>query len=208
LLQVRWDSKEVYHLRLSTVGQRQERERAEEQQLVEQAKHDPEAFGTLYDLHFQRIYRFVYFRARDWAMAEDVTSEVFFRALQGIGRYRNTGKPFSAWLYQIAVNVLAERFRAARRVEDIEQFHMLSDGSSPEELANQREEVRRIWSLIDALPKQQRMAIILRFRDGMTTEEIGVVMRKSIGAVRVLIHRGMTAIKRQITHNEIGVMGA
>ncbi|HLH70658.1 MAG TPA: sigma-70 family RNA polymerase sigma factor [Candidatus Dormibacteraeota bacterium] len=198
----------MHQLRLSTVGQGQEQERAEEQQLVERAKHDPEAFGALYDLHVQRIYRFVYFRVHDWAMAEDVTSEVFFRALQGIGRYRSMGRPFSAWLYQIAVNVLAERFRAARRVEDLERFHTLSDGVSPEELANQREEVRRIWSLVDALPQQQRMAIILKFRDGLTTEEIGVVMRKSMGAVRVLIHRGMAALKRQIAHNEIGVMGA
>src|SRR5256885_17148405 len=90
--------------------------REDEQALVERAKRDPNAFGELYDRYLLQIYRFVYSRVRDQTIAEDVTSEVFMKALKSIGRYQDTGKPFSAWLYQIAVNSVADRYRAARPV--------------------------------------------------------------------------------------------
>ena len=70
--------------------------REDEKELVERAKRDPAAFGELYDRHFLQIYRFVYSRVRDQTVAEDVTSEVFMKALKSIGRYQDTGKPFSA----------------------------------------------------------------------------------------------------------------
>ncbi len=75
--------------------------RAYEDQLVERAKQDADAFGELYDHYFGQIYRFVYSRLHNQEAAEDVTSEVFFKALRAIGRYRPSGHPFSAWLYQI-----------------------------------------------------------------------------------------------------------
>src|SRR5439155_24805163 len=106
-----------------------------EQALVERAKRDPSAFGELYDRHFLQIYRFVYSRVRDQATAEDVTSEVFMKALRSIGRYQDTGRPFSAWLYQIAVNAVADSFRALRPSEDIDGHHDLSDGVSLVDLA-------------------------------------------------------------------------
>ena len=93
--------------------------RGDEQALVERAKRDPNAFAELYDRYLLQIFRFVYSRVRDQTVAEDVTQEVFMKALKSIGRYQDTGKPFSAWLYQIAVNSVADRYRAARPVEDI-----------------------------------------------------------------------------------------
>src|SRR6516225_7441542 len=91
----------------------------DENVLVERAKRDPDAFGELYDRYLPHIYRLVYSRVHNQAVAEDVTSEVFMKALKSIGRYQDVGKPFSAWLYQIAVWSVADRFRAARPVEDI-----------------------------------------------------------------------------------------
>ena len=81
--------------------------RAYEDQLVERAKQDAAAFGELYDHYFGQIYRFVFSRLRDQEAAEDVTSEVFFKALRAIGRYKPAGHPFSAWLYQISVNAVS-----------------------------------------------------------------------------------------------------
>jgi RNA polymerase sigma-70 factor, ECF subfamily len=180
----------------------------DEPEVVERAKRDPSAFGELYELHFQKIYRFVYSRVRDQATAEDVTSEVFMKALRGIGRYQDTGRPFSAWLYQIAVNAVADRFRSARPTEDIEEQYDLSDGSSLEDVAAHRDEVRRIWSLVEALPRQQRTAMILKFQEDMKIEDIAVVMGKSAGAVKLLIHRGVTRIRQQAGSTDVGVMGA
>ncbi|HZV52469.1 MAG TPA: sigma-70 family RNA polymerase sigma factor [Candidatus Dormibacteraeota bacterium] len=173
--------------------------REDEQALVERAKRDPSAFGELYDLYFLQIYRFVYSRMRDQAAAEDVTSEVFMKALKSIGRYQDTGKPFSAWLYQIAVNSVADRYRLARPVEDIdEQRDLAVGGPALEEVAAQRDELRRIWSVVETLPRQQRIAMVLKFQEDMKIEDIAAVMGKSPGAVKLLIHRGVTRVRQLV----------
>ena len=170
---------------------------SEESQLVARAKEDPAAFGELYELHFQRMYRFVYSRVQDRAVAEDVTSEVFMKALRSIGRYQDTGRPFSAWLYQIALNAVADRYRSQRPTDDIDDQYQLSDGSSLEETAAHRDELRRIWQLIEELPDQQRTALVLKFQEDMKIEDIAVAMGKSPGAVKLLVHRGVTRLRQQ-----------
>src|SRR5438309_11433893 len=85
----------------------------EERELVERAKEDPDAFGALYDRYFPQIYRFAYCRVRDQSLAEDVTSEVFFKALKNIKRYTYSGHAFSSWLYQITLNAVADHYRGA-----------------------------------------------------------------------------------------------
>lgn len=179
----------------------------EEAQLVARAKEDPTAFGELYELHFQRMYRFVYSRVQDRAVAEDVTSEVFMKALRSIGRYQDTGRPFTAWLYQIAVNAVADRYRAQRPTDDIDEQYHLSDGSSLEETAARRDEVGRIWALIEELPAQQRTALILKFQEDMKIEDIAVAMGKTPGAVKLLVHRGVTRLRQQAAAQDLGLVG-
>ena len=170
--------------------------REDEQALVERAKRDPNAFGELYERYLLQIYRFVYSRVRDQTVAEDVTSEVFMKALKSIGRYQDTGKPFSAWLYQIAVNSVADRYRAARPVEDIdEQRDLAIGGASLEDVASQRDELRRIWGVVETLPRPQRIAMVLKFQEDMKIEDIAAVMGKTPGAVKLLIHRGVTRVR-------------
>jgi RNA polymerase sigma-70 factor (ECF subfamily) len=178
----------------------------EERQLVARAKEDPSAFGALYELHFQRMYRFVYSRVQDRAVAEDVTSEVFMKALRSIGRYQDTGRPFSAWLYQIAVNAVADRYRGQRPTDDIDEQYQLSDGTSLEETAARRDEIRRIWRLIEDLPDQQRTALVLKFQEDMKIEDIAVAMGKSPGAVKLLVHRGVTRLRQQATAHDLGAI--
>jgi len=173
--------------------------RGDEQALVERAKRDPNAFGELYDRYVLQIYRFVYSRVRDQTVAEDVTQEVFMKALKSIGRYQDTGKPFSAWLYQIAVNSVADRYRAARPVEDIdEQRDLAVSGPALEEVAAQRDELRRIWTVVETLPKQQKIAMVLKFQEDMKIEDIAAAMGKTPGAVKLLIHRGVTKVRQTL----------
>jgi RNA polymerase sigma-70 factor (ECF subfamily) len=172
--------------------------REDERELVERAKGDPSAFGELYDRYFLQIYRFVYSRVRDQATAEDVTSEVFMKALRGLGRYQDTGRPFSAWLYQIALNAIADKFRAARPADDIDDQHDLSDGTSLEEVAAQRDELRRVWQLVERLPHHQRTAMVLKFQEDLKIEDIAATMGKTPGAVKLLIHRGVARVREQI----------
>jgi RNA polymerase sigma-70 factor (ECF subfamily) len=179
--------------------------REDERDLVERAKYDPGAFGELYDRHFLQIYKFVYSRVRDQSMAEDVTSDVFIKALRSIGRYQDTGRPISAWLYQIAINAVADRFRSARPLEDIDDHRDLATGGpSLEQIAAQRDELRRIWAVVETLPKQQRVAMVLKFQEDMKIEDIAGVMGKSSGAVKLLIHRGVLKVRQSVNHLDLG----
>src|SRR5439155_2865620 len=173
-----------------------------ERELVERAKRDPRQFGALYDRHFQQIYRFIYSRVREQTAAEDVTSEVFMKALKAMPRYQDTGRPFAAWLYQIAVNAIADRCRTLRPAQPLEDFHDLSvAGPAIEEQAAQRDEVRRIWAIVEELPSQQRTALVLKFQEDMKMEDIALAMGKTPGAVKLLIHRGVSRLR-----DEAGVL--
>src|SRR5262245_7581202 len=121
------------------------------------------------------------------------------KALKSIGRYQDTGKPFSAWLYQIAVNSVADRYRAMRPVEDIdEQRDLAVSGPALEEVAAQRDELRRIWTVVETLPKPQKIAMVLKFQEDMKIEDIAMAMGKTPGAVKLLIHRGVTKVRQTL----------
>ncbi|HEX6383892.1 MAG TPA: sigma-70 family RNA polymerase sigma factor, partial [Anaerolineae bacterium] len=105
----------------------------DETALIERAKTDKEAFGQVYELYVDRIYNYVYYRTGNVADAEDLTARVFVRAMQHIGRYRDQGVPFSAWLYRIAHNLVANWHRDNSRrkiisLDDIAQWRLSDDG--------------------------------------------------------------------------------
>jgi RNA polymerase sigma-70 factor (ECF subfamily) len=173
--------------------------RAYEDQLVERAKGDADAFGELYDHYFGQIYRFVYSRLRDQDAAEDVTSEVFFKALRAIGRYKPSGHPFSSWLYQISVNAIADHYRAKKPVSNIDDAIGVADPQRPlDERVAEREEAARVWAAIDSLPEQQRTAMTLKLGEDLKLADIGIVMGKSEGAIKLLIHRGMIGLRARL----------
>lgn len=173
--------------------------RAYEDQLVERAKGDADAFGELYDHYFGQIYRFVYSRLRDQDAAEDVTSEVFFKALRAIGKYKPSGHPFSSWLYQISVNAIADHYRAKRPVSSLDDAIGIADPERPvDERVAQKEEAARVWAAIDSLPDQQRTAMTLKLGEDLKLADIGIVMGKSEGAIKLLIHRGMIGLRTRL----------
>jgi RNA polymerase sigma-70 factor, ECF subfamily len=173
--------------------------RAYEDQLVERAKSDADAFGELYDTYFGQIYRFVYSRTRDQDVAEDVTSEVFFKALRAIGKYKPSGHPFSAWLYQISVNAIADHYRARKPTSSLDDAIGLADPREPlEDRVATRADAARVWAAIDTLPEQQRTAISLKLGEDLKLADIGVVMGKSEGAIKLLIHRGMIGLRSRL----------
>ncbi len=173
--------------------------RAYEDQLVERAKSDADAFGELYEQYFGQIYRFVYSRMRDQDAAEDVTSEVFFKALRAIGRYKPSGHPFSAWLYQISVNAIADHYRAKKPASNLDDAIGVADPQQPlDERVADRADAARVWAAIDSLPEQQRTAITLKLGEDLKLADIGVVMGKSEGAIKLLIHRGMIGLRARL----------
>ncbi|HYL71617.1 MAG TPA: sigma-70 family RNA polymerase sigma factor [Candidatus Dormibacteraeota bacterium] len=173
--------------------------RAYEDQLVERAKEDAEAFGELYDHYFGQIYRFVYSRLHEQEAAEDVTSEVFFKALRAIGRYRPSGHPFSAWLYQIAVNAINDHYRSRKPTSSLESAIAVPDPQrSVADRVADSAEAARVWAAIDTLPPQQRMAMTLKLGEDLKLAQIGQIMGKSEGAIKLLVHRGMIGVRQRL----------
>jgi RNA polymerase sigma-70 factor, ECF subfamily len=173
--------------------------RAYEDQLVERAKQDADAFGELYDHYAGQIHRFVYSRTRDQDLAEDITSEVFFKALRAIGRYRPSGHPFSAWLYQISVNAINDHYRSHKPTSSLDGALGVAD---PQRAVDDRvadsAEAARVWAAIDSLPPQQRTAMTLKLGVDMKLAQIGEIMGKSEGAIKLLIHRGMIGVRQRL----------
>jgi RNA polymerase sigma-70 factor (ECF subfamily) len=171
----------------------------EERELVERAKEDPDAFGGLYDRYFPQIYRFAYSRVHDQSLAEDVTSEVFFKALKNIKRYTYSGHPFSSWLYQITLNAVADHYRGQHGELELEEGASLPSGApSVDDEVVRRDRSRRIWSAIDLLPRHQRAAMVLKFGEDKKIEEIAHIMGKSAGAVKLLLHRAVEKLRREL----------
>src|SRR5256714_7524033 len=171
----------------------------EERELVERAKEDPDAFGALYDRYFPQIYRFAYSRVRDQSLAEGVTSEVFFKALRNIKRYTCSGHPFSSWLYQITLNAVADHYRGQHGEVELEEgADVPSRGPSVVDEVVRRDRSRRVWSAIDQLPRQQRAAMVVKVGEDRKIEEIAVILGKSSGAVKLLLHRGVERLRREL----------
>jgi RNA polymerase sigma-70 factor, ECF subfamily len=166
---------------------------------VERAKSDPAAFGELYDRYAGQIYRFVRTRIRDESAAEDITAEVFLSALRHIKGYRDQGRPFSCWLYRIAVNAIASHYRGQRSALSLDdQLGLVSPLLDPLDEVVDRERLRTIWQAVDALPAQQRAAMILKFSEDMTMDEIGGVLGKSPAAAKLLVYRAMQRLRREL----------
>jgi RNA polymerase sigma-70 factor (ECF subfamily) len=166
---------------------------------VERAKHDPAAFGVLYDRNVERIYRFVYSRVRDRCLAEDITEEVFMSALKNIAKYRFTGACFSSWLYKIACNAIVSHYRRAKSEVPLESASHIADRTDGvlEEVVR-RDRSRRIWEAIGRLPAKQREAMTLRFSADLPHYDVARMMGRSPAAVKLLIYRAVQRLRCEL----------
>jgi RNA polymerase sigma-70 factor (ECF subfamily) len=173
-------------------------QREHERRLVEAAREDPVAFGALYEQHVDAIYAYAWHRVRDDTVAQDVVSETFHRALENLGRYQWRGVPFSAWLYRIASNVIAARYRHEPAIHLDEADHLHDDGIGPEQSLLLGERRRELLAAVAALPADQQQAVILRYGQGLRNKEIAHIMGRSEGAVKQLLHRAIEGLHRRL----------
>jgi len=175
--------------------------------LVEAAKREPAEFDALYRRYLARVYSFAYYELGDHHAAEDATEATFVAALTNLSRFEERARPvdgegastFRVWLFQIARNEVAgERRRARRRpVEPIGET-IVADPLNVEDEAVRRDEARAAWRAVGRLPGERRQAMVLRFVDELSTAEIAGVLGKSEGSVRVLIHRAIKSIAKEL----------
>jgi RNA polymerase sigma-70 factor (ECF subfamily) len=185
-------------------------EPADEARLVEQAKNDPVAFGELYERYVKRIYNYIYYRTGNEHDAEDLTARVFFRALENIDRYTVRGLPFSAWLYRIAHNLVANwhRDRSRQKVSPLDDVVVRGLwAEAPETLAEGREERDQLLTAIRRLPDERQQLLLLKFVERMSNAEIGLVMGRSEGAVKSLYHRTLLSLRDDLGTPPVNVNG-
>ncbi len=172
-----------------------------EVELVERAKHDRQAFGQLYEIYVDRIYNYIYYRVGNNHDAEDLTGRVFFRALSSLPRYRQRGAPFSAWLYRIAHNLIANwhRDQSRRRVVAIDDLPLVGRRrDAPEYVAERHEEESALWQAIEELHPERQTLLQLKFGQGLSNAQIGEIMGRSEGAVKSLYHRTLQSLRKEL----------
>jgi RNA polymerase sigma-70 factor (ECF subfamily) len=166
---------------------------------------DQEAFGVLYEQYVERIFNYVYYRTGNIHDAEDLTARVFYRAFRHIQNYIDRGVPFSAWLYRIAHNLVANWHRDRSRRQEIP----LSDapvlrykGDAPEVSLMASQEREALLRLIRRLPAERQHLLILKFVENLSNAEIGAIMGRSEGAVKSLYHRTLMALRDELGGEE------
>ena len=163
--------------------------------LVELARGgDADAFGLLYDHYQTSVYRFLFYRTRSSQLAEDLTSETFFRAMRSMNNFRWQGKDFGAWLMTIARNLCTDHFKAGRTrleltTEDMSPHDNATEGPETMVLASLTNEL--LMKALQQLPDEQRDCLIMRFLQGLSIAETAEVLGRSDGAIKQLQLRGV-----------------
>lgn len=171
-------------------------ELAADRLLVESAQKDPRKFADLYDKYFYLIYAYTARRVADRASAEDLTSEVFQKALEYLPKFVWRGVPFGAWLLRIAANIVVDRKRLAAREQNLGDHE---DATEISYFTLEEVEVRElIFRAVDRLPDDQRRVIVLRFAEGKSIREISEELGRSEGAVKQLQFRGLQTLRAEL----------
>ncbi len=166
--------------------------------LVERAAEgDFEAYGELYSIHLDRIYRYVFHQVKDKMTAEDITEEVFIKAWKAIDSCRGREQTFLPWLYRIAQNQVIDNLRSRRKHPTIE-IETVDTAGGPQLEAEGDWERQELLGIIACLPQNQRQVIILKFIEGLDNREIADIMGKSQGAIRVSQMRALAKLRKDM----------
>ena len=166
---------------------------------------DAEAISILYERYVNRIFNYIFYRTGSVFDAEDLTARVFYRALKHLGTYRNMGVPFSAWLYRIAHNLVANwhRDNSRRKELPLEEVEIpLGSGDHPETSLVAGQEVERLLKAIRKLQADRQQLVILKYVEGLSNAEIGVIMGRSEGAIKSLYHRTLVELRSTLEKME------
>lgn len=172
-----------------------------EESLVGRAKqHDQEAFAQLYEEYFDRIYRYLVFKIGNAMEAEDMTQQVFLKALRSISSFKWKGVSFSAWLFRIAHNQAIDYLRRkTKRVAVPLNEALVSSGDNPQMMAEQREDIEQLISAAKHLTRAQREVISLRFAGDLSVAEVAKTMGRSEGAVKALQHSAIVSLRKALS---------
>ena len=162
---------------------------------------DSDSFSILYERYVSRIYNYIFYRTGNPYDAEDLTERVFLRALGHIKTYNNRGVPFTAWLYRIAHNLVANWHRDNSRrkevpLEDQKNLHLRGD--HPEAALVNSQDHAMLLQVIRTLSEERQQLIILKFVEHMSNAEVATIMGRSEGAIKSLYHRTLQSLREEM----------
>ncbi len=169
--------------------------------LVNQARHDPDAFGRLYERYVDKIYAYIFHRVGSPQDAEDLTARTFYKALEKLDSYEDRGLPFSAWLYRIAHNLTANwhRDHSRRRSLPLDGLTLTSaHKETPEASLEATERSTALWEAIDRLPGDRRDLLLYKFGNRFSNLEIGKLLGRSEGAIKSLYFRTLAVLREDL----------
>lgn len=170
-------------------------------QLVDRAKeYDREAFGRLFDMYYDRVYRYAYYKVGNVADAEDIASQTFAGALRTIANFQWRSSTFDSWLFRIAANVAVDTYRknGRARLEPVEEHLDIASTHDTAEKAISALRMKELRELIDELPEEQGKVLVLRFVCGLSNREVAAAIDKTEGAVKALQFRGLDNLRKLI----------
>lgn len=166
---------------------------------------NPEAFSYLYEKNVTRIYNYIYYRIGSASDAEDITSRVFYRAFGHINSYVDKGVPFSAWLYRIAHNLIANWHRDNLRRKEVpleDHLDLPHKADQPERMLEKDQEMVLLLKAIRRISADRQQLILLKYLEDLSNAEIAQIMGRSEGAIKSLYHRALIALREEM--EEIG----
>ena len=162
---------------------------------------DPEAFSYLYEKNVTRIYNYIFYRIGSATDAEDLTSRVFYRAFGHINNYVEKGVPFSAWLYRIAHNLIANWHRDNLRRKEVpleDHLDLPQKIDQPERMLEKNQEMALLLKAIRRISPERQQLILLKYLEDLSNAEIALIMGRSEGAIKSLYHRALIALREEM----------
>jgi RNA polymerase sigma-70 factor (ECF subfamily) len=175
----------------------------DEKELVRAAQRgDRESFARLYEANVDKVYRYLMARMGQSADAEDITAEVFIKAMEKLSSYKPKGVPFVAWLIRIAHNLAVNHFKKSARRKENPLLDEHVDSDDPAETAMRSDTSRQVSRSLEELTELQRRVIHFRFGAGLSIQETARAIRRSEGAVKNLQHKALRALRQVLPGRE------
>jgi len=175
--------------------------------LIARAKEDPEVFGLLYERYVGRIYNYIYYRTSNHHDTEDLTARTFYRALKHMSRYVDQGAPFSAYLYRIAHNLVANWYRdtSRRQIVSFDELVIMTPNiDEPAAVAEEIDEQEYVLEAVRRQPADRQQLLILKFVEQMSNAEIAETMGRTESAIKSLYHRTLVALREELMNEGNG----
>lgn len=186
---------------------RREMHQESDSTLIARAKENTEEFSLLYERYVGNIYNYIYYRTGNHHDTEDLTARTFYRALKHFPRYVDRGAPFSAYLYRIAHNMVANwhRDRSRRQIIPLDETMLRAlRKDEPASVAEEKDEQDTLLQAVRRLPSDRQQLLILKFVDQMSNAEIALVMGRTEGAIKSLYHRTLVALRQDLVDDGNG----